>query len=243
MDKLYIGRVKMITYEELLSELLSLSEENFAAFQKRIIKDDKLIIMGVRTPILRKLAKKYKGKYEELCAFPNEYYEVVFLKLAIAAQLPFDRFIEVCDECVDAISDWALCDTFTPPCIAEHREDFIPFIKKYLDAGEGFYNGGEFVRRFALTTLLSFYVEEEYLPLIFDCITACNPKDYYVMMGAAWLLAEVIIKHYKQGLTYLHSTMCDINIKNKAISKLCDSFRVREERKNEFKAMRVKKHT
>ena len=233
--------VEMITYEQLLGEILSQSEEKFAEFQRRIINNGKLAVAGVRTPALRKLAKKYKGRYDEMRAFPNEYYEVVFLKLSVAAQLPFERFTAVCDECVAAITDWALCDTFTPKCIGERREDFIPFIKKYLAAGDGFYNGGEFVRRFALTTLLSFYVEEEYLPLIFDCITACNPEDYYVLMGAAWLLAEVLIKHYEQGLAYLNSTMCDINVKNKTISKVCDSFRVSKERKNELKAMRVKK--
>lgn len=231
----------MVTYKELLGEILSQSEDEFAQFQRRIIKDEKLKIAGVRTPALRKLAKKYRGKYEELCAFPDEYYEVVFVKLTVAALLPFEQFTAVCDRCVASISDWALCDTFTPKCIEGHREEFVPFIKKYLAAGEGFYNGGEFVRRFALSTLLSFYVEEEYLPLIFKSITECDPNRYYVMMGAAWLLAEVIIKYFDQGLAYLNSTMCDINVKNKAISKVCDSYRVSKERKELLKLLRAKK--
>lgn len=36
----------MITYEEVLKELERLSEEKFAAFQRRIIRDDKLKIAG-----------------------------------------------------------------------------------------------------------------------------------------------------------------------------------------------------
>ena len=232
----------MITYEKFLAELRELSEPEYAQFQQKIIPDEKLEILGVRTPVMRKLAKRYRGEWQAVRSFPDEYYEVVFIKLQIASRFSYDDFISVADECVLAISDWALCDTFAPPCIAEHRDDFIPFIKRYLAAGGGFYNGGEFVRRFALTTLLSFYMEEEYLPLIFDSIASCNPKDYYVMMGAAWLLAEVLIKFYERGFVYLNSTMCNINVKNKAISKACDSFRLTEERKLQLKAIRRPAH-
>ena len=98
----------MITYEEVLKELEGLSEEKFAAFQRRIIRDDKLKITGVRTPALRSLAKKYKGEYEAFSRFPDEFYEVVFLKLSLAAALPYEEFITVSDDCVALISDWAL---------------------------------------------------------------------------------------------------------------------------------------
>ena len=231
----------MITYYALLDELKALSEEKFAAFQSKLFNDDKLTVLGVRTPALRKRAKKYKAEYSSLSAFPNEYYEVVFLKLSVAAFMPYEQFITVCDGCVRLLTDWALCDCFSPACIKTHREEFVPYIKRYLAAGEGYFNDGEFARRFALTALLSFYVEEEYLSFIFDSITNCRPDKYYVMMGAAWLLAEVLIKHYEAGLGYLRSTMCDITVKNKAISKACDSFRVSDERKAELKTLRSKK--
>ena len=229
----------MITYEEVLKELEGLSEEKFAAFQRRIIGDNKLNIIGVRTPALRALAKKYKGEYGAFSHFPDEFYEIVFLKLSLAAALPYKEFIAVSDDCVSLISDWALCDCFAPACLKKRREDYVPFIKKYLSCEKG-YSDGEYVRRFALTTLLHFYVEEKYLGLIFDCISNCRPEKYYVMMGAAWLLAEVLIKHYERGFEYLNSTMCDITIKNKAISKACDSFRLTDGQKAQLKALRVK---
>ena len=59
------------------------------------------------------------------------------------------------------------------------------------------------------------------------------------MMAAAWLLAEVLIKDYNKGFEFLNSTMCDINIKLKAISKACDSFRVTDEQKTQLKALRA----
>ena len=82
----------MVTYNELLKELEGLSERKFADFQRRIICDDVLEVMGVRTPTLRKLAKKYKNCYGDFEKFPDKFYEVVFLKLAIAATLDFNSF-------------------------------------------------------------------------------------------------------------------------------------------------------
>lgn len=134
----------MITYEEVLNELEGLSEEKFAAFIRRIIRDDKLKITGVRTPALRALAKKYKGEYEAFSRFPDEIYEVVFLKLSLAAALPYEEFITVSDDCVALISDWALCDCFAPAGIKKHREDYVPFIKNILPAQLGTARGSTF---------------------------------------------------------------------------------------------------
>ena len=128
----------MVKYNELLEELESISEVDFADFQRRIIRDGELKIFGVRTPQLRKLAKKYSGQYDLFAQFPNEYYEVVFLKLTLAAQLPYEGFVAVLDDCVRLITDWALCDLFTPQCIKKRRDDFILYIKKYLAAGDGY---------------------------------------------------------------------------------------------------------
>lgn len=229
----------MVTYNELLKELEGLSERKFADFQRRIICDDVLEIMGVRTPTLRKLAKKYKNCYGDFEKFPDKFYEVVFLKLAIAATLDFNSFCKKCEKSVRLITDWALCDSFAPACIKKHRDEFVPYIKKFLSAGKDFYSQGEYTRRFALTTLLHFYVEDKYFNFIFECISECRPDKYYVMMAAAWLLAEVLIKDYNKGFEFLNSTMCDINIKLKAISKACDSFRVTDEQKTQLKALRA----
>lgn len=229
----------MVTYGELLSELESLSEEQFARFNRKIINDSRLKILGVRTPALRKLAKKYSREYENISRFPDEFYEVVFLKLSIAALLPYEKFITECDGCVELISDWALCDYFAPVCIKKRRDDFIPSIKKYLRAERGYFCDGEFVRRFALTTLLHFYVDGKYLDLIFDSIASCKPDKYYTAMGAAWLLADVLIYDFSAGYEFMNSTMCDINVKLKAISKACDSFRVTLEQKQKLRALRA----
>ena len=67
-------------YLQFLDELKTLAEEKFAAFQKKLIFTNQTIL-GVRTPVLRKLAKRYVKEIEIFFNFPDEYYEVTFIKL------------------------------------------------------------------------------------------------------------------------------------------------------------------
>lgn len=222
-----------MTYEDLLNELKNSTDKQYCEFNNRIVNDKKLKFFGVRTPILRQLAKKYKGE-EIVFSFPNEFYEVVFIKLAIASTFSYEKFVSRLDEFVPLITDWALCDSaLKPVCVKKNKADFVQYIKKYISMK------GEFEQRFALILLLSFYVEEEWLPLVKYCVEVCDSSKYYTMMGAAWLVAEVLVKYYGFGLDILQSTMCDIKVKNKAISKACDSFRITQEQKNHLKQLRA----
>ncbi|MGN0824266.1 MAG: DNA alkylation repair protein, partial [Candidatus Coproplasma sp.] len=141
-------------YEELLQELNGLSESGYAAFHSKLLHNSSIKVIGVRTPVLRSLAKSYAARFEELFALPNEYYEVTFLKLIAASNLPYERFITIVDDCVELIDNWAACDCFKAACIKKHRQEFLPFVKAYLGVNR------EFSQRYALVTLLHFYVQE-----------------------------------------------------------------------------------
>lgn len=220
-------------YSQLIDELFSLRDEDFAAFQKRIVNSPNQKIIGVRTPVLRNLVKKYKGEYRTLITFPDEYYEVTFIKLNAVALLPYEEFIPLVGLCVKSIDNWAICDTFKAKCIKKHRDEFLPYIRKFL-------LGGEFEQRYALVTLLSFYVEEEYLPLIFESLEKCDRTPYYTYMAAAWLLAEVLVKNYQAGLAYLKKNTLDKRTHNKAIQKARESFRLSAEQKQELNLLKRK---
>ena len=68
------------------------AEPDFAAFQKRIVNSPAQGFLGIRTPVMRKLAKRFKSRLDELFAFPDNYYEVTFIKLTAASLLPYDEF-------------------------------------------------------------------------------------------------------------------------------------------------------
>lgn len=219
-------------YERLLTQLKESAEEEYAEFNGRLLKNDKINVLGVRVPEMRRIAKGYAQCVTELLALPDDYFEVTFVKLQAAALLPYPQFIKYADDCVALINNWAACDCFAPKCIKANREDFYGYICKYLSAD------GEFSQRFALTTLLHFYVEEGYMDTIYGCIKRAGTNMYYVHMAAAWLLAEIIIKNYARGVEYLSRNELDIKTHNKSIAKACESYRLTEEQKQYLKTLK-----
>lgn len=222
----------MITYEELLQQLRALSDEAYRAFHTKLIKDDGIRVIGVRTPQLRRLARAHKGEIDAFLAFPDEFYEVTWLKCAIACFLPYGEFCSVVDRLVGLLDNWATCDMFAPACIGRHRDLFGPCILRYL-ADERV-----FVRRFALTTLLHFYVTEEWLPFVFSCLEQADTREYYVSMAAAWLTAEVLVKFYEAGRAFLARGLLSRETHNRAIRKACESFRLDGAQKAQLRAMK-----
>lgn len=224
-----------MTYEEVLAELFLHEDERYRNFHGKLLKNDNVNLIGVRIPVLRKLAKLWKKESDCFLTFPDEYYEVTFLKCAIVGMLPFDQFCQCVDLVVPLLDNWATCDCFDAPCIKKNRETFLPYVARYL-ADER-----EFVARYGLVTLLRYYVDAQYLPLIFESAERANEDQYYVMMAAAWLIAEVVIKFYDEGLAYLKERKLSAPIHNKAIQKARESFRLSKEQKCELNAFKVNK--
>ena len=136
------------------------------------------------------------------------------------------------DGLVDRLDNWATCDCFAPACIAKHRAEFAAYIGKYLA------DSRVFARRFALTTLLHFYADAEWLPFVLDCLRQVKAEEYYVSMAAAWLAAEVLVRFPAAGEALLAEHALDVQTHNRAIRKACESFRVSAERKTMLRAMK-----
>ncbi len=224
-------------YQEFLEELKSFSDEQYKAFHKKLLKNDNINVLGVRVPILRKLAKKYKTVAPTLLTFPDDYYEVTFIKLQAVALLSFNFLKNYIDNCVSLIDNWATCDCFAPKCIKKNKDEFLPYIYSYLNQNKEFY------QRFALTTLLHFYVEEKYYQNILNILQEdINTEFYYVHMAAAWLLAELIIKFYDDTVEFIKANISgnffDKKTHNKAIQKACESYRLSDEQKNYLKGLK-----
>ncbi len=222
-----------MTYSEYIKMLQTYAEEKYAKFHSGLT-PTKYKILGIRMPIIRKLAQEYKGEIEELLSYPNEYFEVVSIKLAVVAALPYEQFITHLYDCVSLIDSWAHCDSFKAKCIAKNKVAFLSILE------EIFNQGSEFHQRFALVTLLYFYIDKEYLPKIEDFIKCANVEFYYVHMAVAWLLAEILIKNYDYGLKILNTGHIDAKTHNKAIQKAIESYRLTENQKNHLRSLKIK---
>ncbi|MDE7296696.1 MAG: DNA alkylation repair protein, partial [Clostridia bacterium] len=182
---------------------------------------------------LRALAKEWRGELKTFLFFPDEYYEVTFLKCQLVGALPYEEFVAELDGVVGLIDNWATCDCFRAPCIKKYREEFLPVIEKYLQ------DGREFVVRYALVSLLEYYMQEEYLPFIYNAVLHADAQVHYIKMGAAWLLAEVLVHFYESGVCFLRENALDENLRRIAIQKARESFRLTAEQKEELKALKV----
>lgn len=222
-----------MTYSEFLDVLASHAEEEFATFQKRLI-FTKYSILGVRTPTMRKLAKEYAKDFEEIIRFPDEYYEVVFIKLTMISALPYEGYLQYLEYGVSLMDNWALCDSFKAKCIARHKEELLPVLKELFE------RGGEYEQRYPLVVLLFAYVEEKYLPAIEQFIRRANTQYYYVHMAVAWLIAEVVVKQYSFGITLLQNPIVDGKTQNKAIQKAIESYRLPTQQKEFLRSLKIK---
>lgn len=220
-------------YSDFLKIVNDCKEEDFARFQRRLIATD-ANILGVRAPVLRKLAKAYAANFEDIFAFPDEVYEVTFIKLAMVSAFPYERFVGYVEECVSRIDNWATCDSFKAKCIAKRRDDFLPVLEDLFE------KNGEFYQRYVLVTLLSEYVEGKYLSVIQNCLSRAETTAYYVHMAAAWLTAEVLVKYYDYGVALLKNEILDAKTHNKAIQKAIDSYRLSAEQKAYLRSLKIK---
>lgn len=72
----------------------------------------------------------------------------------------------------------------------------------------------------------------EILPLMHD------DDHYYVQMAQGWLIAELAVHEPETVYAWMQKNDLKYNINGKAIQKICDSFRIADGWKTEFKKLR-----
>ena len=141
------------------------------------------------------------------------------------------------DSQIDYIDNWCTCDVFCSGLkkrIKTRREEL--FEKKIESLLE---DKREFAARAGLVLLKSYYVDFDYLAVIFDRVDKlASREEYYIRMAIAWLVAECFIKYPDVTLAYMKMSKLPRWTYNKTISKICDSYRVELEMKELLKKMR-----
>ena len=92
-----------------------------------------------------------------------------------------------------------------------------------------------FIRRWGYVLFISQLCNghaAELLPLMHD------DDHYYVQMAQAWLIAELAAHEPEAVFEWFGKNHLKYNINGKAIQKICDSFRVTDDWKAEFKKLR-----
>lgn len=223
-------------YNDLRRQLASESDETYREFAMKGIPSERPFI-GVRIPKIRELAYQIpKSKIDEFLSIEPIAIEEVLVRGFLIAALPYEEMLTKFDSQINFIDNWCTCDTFcaSPKSVKNHKPDFLDAkIDQLLESGK------EFAVRTGLVLLKCYYVDFDYLGVIFDRTEHLTSREeYYIKMALAWLIAECFIKLPDETFGYLQTTKMPKWTFNKTISKICDSYRVDEDAKTILRKMR-----
>ena len=224
-------------YNEFINYLYKLQDIKYKKFHGNLLPGTDNLI-GIRTPILKKIAKDIsKGNYNEFLNLnQHKYYEECIIHAFIISnlKLPIDNIINYINKFLPYIDNWATCDLFCASLkiVKNNKDIFFKYINRLI------VNDNEWIRRFCFVILLDYYIEENYLPKIFNLCDKYNNDKYYVNMAIAWLISICYIKYNEITLQYIYDNKLDNFTHNKAIQKIIESARINKDVKKELKLLK-----
>ncbi|MDY6062455.1 MAG: DNA alkylation repair protein [Erysipelotrichaceae bacterium] len=225
---------------DIRNELFKLQDFEYAKFQSKLIPNinvDKII--GVRVPLLRKLALRCikENTYQPFInTLPHQYYDEYLLhSLIISSIKNYDECIRLLEELLPYMDNWAVCDITNPKIFNKYHHILINDILRWLNSKD------EYTLRFGIVMLMSHYLgadfKADYLKLL---LFINDADDYYVKMAAAWFYSTALTKRWEDTICYLENNQLDLWIHNKTIQKACDSLVVSKEDKEYLKSLKRK---
>lgn len=221
------------TNTKVKERLIALAEGNYQVFSSSLIPGCNNMI-GCRIPGLRSLAKEIcKTDFRKYLENPAEdYFEETMLQGFVIgyAKMDIDERLFYAAEFIPKIKDWAVNDGFcsTFKAAIKNREKVWDFLLPYAKSEK------EFEIRVAAVMYMDYYLTEEYIDKVLEMLFSMKQDDYYAMMGIAWALATAYAKFPEQTRAALDWDWPKATL-NKAIQKMCESFRVSEEDKIELR--------
>lgn len=225
--------------EKITAELFSMQDTKYRDFQSKLIPNiDKERIIGVRTPELRKYAKRLeKEPYaaEFMKELPHYYYEENNLHAAIVADMKgsLDEIITETEKLLPYIDNWATCDMFSPKIFKKYPDEV------YAKCMEWISSGLTYTVRFGIDMLMSLYLGENFRKEIIDIIADIKSEEYYVNMAIAWFYSFALIKQYDSTIGLFEEKRLDKWVHNKSIQKAVESRRVDDETKQYLKSLKI----
>ena len=221
-------------------KILSKAEKDYKKFSQSLIPNIDNVL-GVRLPVLRKIAKEIYTKenwrnFLEQNEF--EYMEEVMLQAMVIGLVKGEpeNILKLVKNFVPKIDNWSVCDCFCAGLkFADKNQVLVwDFIQPYFKSDK------EYDIRFAYVMLLEHFIDENYID---DCLKRIDEfKDtrYYAQMACAWALSICYVKFPEKTLAYLKKSKLDNWTFNKGIQKICESLRVEKSTKNMLKCLKRK---
>ena len=192
-------------------------------------------IIGVRTPVLRGIAKEMEDRYHFLKALPHSCFEENQIHcFLLEREKDFGFVISEIERFLPYVDNWATCDQLRPRCFQKNRKTLLPYIRKWIASDE------PFTIRFGIGMLMVHFLDDGYDKTLLELPASVDSEEYYVRMMIAWFFATALAKQYADALPYITTHRLDKWTHNKTIQKAIESDRVTPEHKKELVGYRLK---
>ena len=233
-------------YKEFLDYLFSIRDLEYRDFNTKIVVPVDCEIIGIRTPILRDIAKKIAKTSSE--NFLN-FFEKLFLKKKIKyyeekvlygfligySKMEYQDRLKRIDFFVNIIDNWAVCDTISPKIFKKNKKELIEKIKEWSQSDK------TYTCRFGVEMLMTHFLDEDFKKEYLEMVANIHSEEYYVKMVIAWFFATALAKQWDYAVIYLENNKLDVWVHNKTIQKARESLRILEDKKGYLKGLKRKK--
>ena len=227
--------------KSITKELFALRDEAYFNFHKKLIPEiPEETIIGVRTPVLRAYAKEVAKRpeaYAFLQELPHTYYEENNLHGALLGLLYKDveSYLYEVEKFLPYIDNWATCDMMGPKVFKKNLPLVYEYVKQWIVSGD------TYTVRFAIVTLLGYFLEDAFLPEMLELVAGIDSAEYYIRMAVAWYFSIALVKQYDATIPYLQKQVMPVWTHNKAIQKAIESYQIDKETKEYLRSLKVQK--
>lgn len=228
---------EQLTIDIVRDRLFELQDPDYKKFHARLmpaINPD--VIIGVRIPALRKLAKSLWKEYDVrlfLGELPHRYYEENNLHgMFIELVGDYDSCVRLLNEFLPYVDNWATCDLIAPKVLGRHREELLKQIHLWLRSEDAY------TVRYAIGMLLRYFLEKDFDPSHLQLVAGISSGEYYVRMMQAWYYATALAKQYEAALPCMEKGILETWTHNKAIQKAVESNRITDQQKAYLKTLK-----
>ena len=223
--------------EEIKKELLKNKDEKYQKFSSSLLPNIENVL-GVRFPILKKIAKKIAKNDYELFFSENddEFLELTLLEAMIIGMIKVDfNYIKNhLEKFIKKINCWSVCDTLCSnlKIIKENKKAAKDFIENYFKSKK------EYKLRFSYVILLNYFIESDF-DYVIEKIELFNDDQYYAKMAAAWCLSYCFMYDFNRTLEIIKNKKIHPWVLKKGILKARESYKLINEQKEILKTLAI----
>ena len=219
--------------------LFDYADFKYKDFQSKLIPSvSNDTVIGVRMPVLRKIAKDFSKEKESnifLNELPHRYYEENNIHAFLIGNIKdFSEAIKETEKFLPYIDNWATCDSFLPPVFKKNTDKLLPYVSKWIKSDK------TYTVRYGIVLLMKLYSKENFEESFLKVVSKIQSDEYYIKMAIAWYFAELLATQYEKTVPYIKNNILDMWTHNKAIQKAVESFRIDKEKKDYLKSLKRK---